>query len=158
MRMLARIPWDLDLYPAMDHKQMKVIDANYSVRVGYWALKYNVQEYKIYVIMIRCSIWILWITCDKFLETIHNKLQLQDPFIMPSRISIGDEQSKPMFINKSITKEVARKWKWSTRWQVWVGYFEIWCKLGCTSRIERRNTIPRGGQAKTLSQLAIKER
>jgi len=32
---------------------MKVMDANYSVRVGYWALRNNVQEYKVYVTMIR---------------------------------------------------------------------------------------------------------
>jgi len=32
---------------------MKVINANYSVRVGYWASKNNMQEYKVYAIMIR---------------------------------------------------------------------------------------------------------
>ncbi len=32
---------------------MKAINANYSVRVGYWALRNNVQEYKVYVVMIR---------------------------------------------------------------------------------------------------------
>jgi hypothetical protein len=31
---------------------MKAIDANYSVSVGYWALRNNVQEYKVYVIVI----------------------------------------------------------------------------------------------------------
>jgi len=30
-------PEDLDLYPTMDQKQMKAIDADYNVRVGYWA-------------------------------------------------------------------------------------------------------------------------
>jgi hypothetical protein len=32
---------------------MKVIDADYSVRVGYWASRNNVQKYKVYVTMIR---------------------------------------------------------------------------------------------------------
>jgi hypothetical protein len=31
---------------------MKGIDVNYNVRVGYWASKNNVQEYKVYVIMV----------------------------------------------------------------------------------------------------------
>jgi len=31
---------------------MKAIDANYSVSVGYWALRNNVQEYKVYVTVI----------------------------------------------------------------------------------------------------------
>jgi hypothetical protein len=30
-----------------------VIDANYSVRMGYWALKNNMLEYKVYATMIR---------------------------------------------------------------------------------------------------------
>jgi hypothetical protein len=47
MKMLARIPWDLDLYPIVDHIQMKVIDVNYSVKMGYWASKNNVQKYKV---------------------------------------------------------------------------------------------------------------
>jgi hypothetical protein len=34
------------LYPVMDHKQMKVIDVNYNVRMGYWASKINMQKYK----------------------------------------------------------------------------------------------------------------
>ncbi len=32
---------------------MKVIDANYNVRMGYWALTNNVQEYKVYATMIQ---------------------------------------------------------------------------------------------------------
>ncbi len=36
MKMFARTR-DLNLYPIVDHKQMKTIDANYNVRVGYWA-------------------------------------------------------------------------------------------------------------------------
>jgi hypothetical protein len=45
-------PRDLDLYPTVDHKQMKAIDANYNVVLGYWASRNNVQEYKVYVIVI----------------------------------------------------------------------------------------------------------
>ncbi len=52
IRMPTRIPRDLDLYPVVDHRYMKAIDANYTVKVGYWALKNNVQEYKVYVTMI----------------------------------------------------------------------------------------------------------
>jgi hypothetical protein len=32
---------------------MKVIDANYSVKMGYWALRNNMQEYKVYATMIQ---------------------------------------------------------------------------------------------------------
>jgi hypothetical protein len=42
MRMFAITPQDLDLYPTMDHIQMKRIDVNYSVRMGYWAVRNNV--------------------------------------------------------------------------------------------------------------------
>ncbi len=31
---------------------MKAIDVDYSVKMGYWASKNNVQEYKVYVTMI----------------------------------------------------------------------------------------------------------
>jgi hypothetical protein len=51
MRMPTRIPQDLDLYLVMDHKQMKGIDVDYSAKVGYWTLRNNVQEYKVYVIV-----------------------------------------------------------------------------------------------------------
>ncbi len=51
--MPAITPRDLDMYPTMDQRQMKVIDAYYNVRVGYGALRNNVQEYEVYVIMIR---------------------------------------------------------------------------------------------------------
>jgi hypothetical protein len=43
MRMLAKTFRDLDLYPVVDHRHMKMIDANYSVRVGYWASRNNVR-------------------------------------------------------------------------------------------------------------------
>ncbi len=52
MRMFARIPRDMDLYPTMDQRQMKVIDVDYSVRVGYWTSRNNMQEYKVYAIVI----------------------------------------------------------------------------------------------------------
>jgi len=51
--MATRTPRDLDLYSIMDQKQTKVIDANYSVRVGYWASKNNLQEFKVYATMIQ---------------------------------------------------------------------------------------------------------
>jgi hypothetical protein len=35
MTMPTRISRDLDLYPIMDKKEMKAIDVNYNVRVGY---------------------------------------------------------------------------------------------------------------------------
>ncbi len=31
---------------------MKLIDVNYIIRVGYWASKYNMQDYKVYAIVI----------------------------------------------------------------------------------------------------------
>jgi hypothetical protein len=40
--MLAKTLRDLDLYPIVDHKQMKVVDTYYNVRVGYWASRNNV--------------------------------------------------------------------------------------------------------------------
>jgi len=42
---------DLDLYLTMDQIEMKVIDANYSVRMGYWALRNHVHVYKVYAIV-----------------------------------------------------------------------------------------------------------
>lgn len=42
---------DLDLYLTMDQTKMKAIDANYSVRVGYWALRNHVHVYKVYAIV-----------------------------------------------------------------------------------------------------------
>jgi hypothetical protein len=50
--MHARTARELDLYPIMDHKDMKVINANYNVKVGYWASRNNMQEYKMYVTVI----------------------------------------------------------------------------------------------------------
>jgi hypothetical protein len=47
---------------------------------------------------------------------------------MPSKISIRDKQSKPIFIGKSIMQEVARKWKWSRLRWIWIAYFKIQCK------------------------------
>jgi len=42
LQMFAITPRVLDLYPTMDQKQMKTIDADYNVRVGYWAsMPYN---------------------------------------------------------------------------------------------------------------------
>ncbi len=47
--MFAITPQDLDLYPAMDQRYMNAIFVDYIIKVGYWALKNNVQEYKVYV-------------------------------------------------------------------------------------------------------------
>jgi hypothetical protein len=43
--MLTKIPRDLDLYPTVDQRQMKTINVKYSVIMGYWALRNNMQEY-----------------------------------------------------------------------------------------------------------------
>jgi hypothetical protein len=50
--MSCRTPKDLDLYPEVGKKEMKFIDVEYQVHVGYWARKNDLQDYKIYVIMI----------------------------------------------------------------------------------------------------------
>jgi hypothetical protein len=52
MRMSIRTPRDLHMYLIVDQRQMKSIDAKCNVKVGYLALKNNVQEYKVYAIMI----------------------------------------------------------------------------------------------------------
>ncbi len=52
VKMFTRTFQNLDLYPIMDHKQLKPINVDYSVRVGYQALRNNMQEYKVYVTMI----------------------------------------------------------------------------------------------------------
>lgn len=52
VRMLVGTPLDLDLYLTLDQKQMKMIDAKYGVRMGYWASRNNVQECKVYATII----------------------------------------------------------------------------------------------------------
>jgi len=52
MTMAIRTLGDLHMCPAMDRRQMKIIDAEYNVRVGYLALKKNMKEYKVYAIVI----------------------------------------------------------------------------------------------------------
>lgn len=69
VRMLVRTPRGLDLYLVVDQRQVKVIDAKYSVRVGYWASRNNVHEYKVYVTMIQMFDLNFVTTCDKLLET-----------------------------------------------------------------------------------------
>jgi hypothetical protein len=39
MKMFSITPQGLDLYPVMDHRQMKVIDGDYNVRMVYKASK-----------------------------------------------------------------------------------------------------------------------
>jgi hypothetical protein len=46
MNMLVIISQDLDLYSIVDHRQMKVIDVDYNVKMGYWASKNDMQKYK----------------------------------------------------------------------------------------------------------------
>ncbi len=53
MRMATRIPRDLHLYLVVDRTQMKMIDAKYNVKVGYWALRNNMQKYKIFATLIQ---------------------------------------------------------------------------------------------------------
>ncbi len=48
MTMPIRTPKDVDLYLVEDQRQMKMIDAKYCVKMGYWASKNHVQEYKVY--------------------------------------------------------------------------------------------------------------
>lgn len=45
-------PRDLDMYPEVEKKEMKFIDAEYQVQLGYWVGKNNLQDYKIYAIVI----------------------------------------------------------------------------------------------------------
>ncbi len=57
MKMFARSFGDLDMYlaldmyPTTDIRQMITIDVDYNARVGYWASRNNVQEYKVYATM-----------------------------------------------------------------------------------------------------------
>ncbi len=39
--MPTKIAQNLDLYPIVDQRHIKTIDADYNVKVGYWALKNN---------------------------------------------------------------------------------------------------------------------
>jgi hypothetical protein len=50
--MPCQTPKDLDLYPKVGKKEMKFIDVEYQVQVGYWARKNGLRDYKIYAIMI----------------------------------------------------------------------------------------------------------
>ncbi len=64
MKMSARTPRrNLDLHPTMDQRQMNVIDVDYSVRVGYWAPRNNMQEYKV------CAI-VIWMFDLDFVKTL----------------------------------------------------------------------------------------
>ncbi len=50
--MPCQTPKDLDLYPKVGKKEMKFINVEYQVQVGYWARKNGLQDYKIYAIVI----------------------------------------------------------------------------------------------------------
>jgi hypothetical protein len=41
VKMPTKIAQNLDLYPIVDQRHIKTIDADYNVKVGYWALKNN---------------------------------------------------------------------------------------------------------------------
>jgi hypothetical protein len=49
--MACLTPHDLDLYLVVEKKEMKSIDVEYQVQVGYWATNNHLQDYKIYVIL-----------------------------------------------------------------------------------------------------------
>jgi hypothetical protein len=107
---------------------MKVIDANYNVRMGYWALRNNMKEYKAYATVI----WMfdpnfvnLWQVPGDNSWLAKKKLKLEDPFIMPSRIFDRDEQNGPIFISRSHMQEVAREWKWSKWRRIWIANFKL---------------------------------
>jgi hypothetical protein len=54
MRMPIRIlGWNLHLYLVVDQKKMKMIDVDYSMRMGYSAPRNNMHEYKVYGIVIQ---------------------------------------------------------------------------------------------------------
>jgi hypothetical protein len=46
--------------------------------------------------------------------------------------------------------KVAKKMKGYKWWQICYAYLKIWCKLGCTRRIKRRNPSGRGGGKNTI--------
>jgi hypothetical protein len=50
--MACQTPEDLDLYLVVGKKEMKSIDAEYQVQVGYWATRNHLRDYKIYARMI----------------------------------------------------------------------------------------------------------
>jgi hypothetical protein len=50
--MACQTPQDLDLYPTSGKKEIKSIDVEYQVEVGYWAQRNHLQDYKICVTMI----------------------------------------------------------------------------------------------------------
>jgi len=50
--MACPTPQDLDLYHVVEKKEMKSINVEYQVQVGYWATKNHLEDYKIYVIVI----------------------------------------------------------------------------------------------------------
>jgi hypothetical protein len=50
--MAYRTPQDLNLYPIVEKKEMKCVDAKYQVQVWYRATRNHLQDYKIYVTVI----------------------------------------------------------------------------------------------------------
>jgi hypothetical protein len=50
--MACETPHDLDLYPIVGKKEMKFIDVEYQIQVGYWVVRNHLRDYKIYVMVI----------------------------------------------------------------------------------------------------------
>ncbi len=52
INMACRTFQDLDLYLVIGKKEIKSIDVEYQIQVGYWVARNHLQDYKIYAIMI----------------------------------------------------------------------------------------------------------
>jgi hypothetical protein len=52
----CRTPPDLDLYPSVQKKKLKNVDARFQAEVGYWASINHLYDYKIYSTMIKMFI------------------------------------------------------------------------------------------------------
>jgi hypothetical protein len=50
--MACRTPQDLNLYPLVDNKEMKSIDAKYQIQIRDWVARNHLQDYRIYATMI----------------------------------------------------------------------------------------------------------
>jgi len=87
----------------------------------------------------------------QFVANWTNKSKLQDPFITPNKISVGDEQNGPIFIGRSYMQKVAKKWKWSRWWWVWTTNLKIRCKLGSIGWIKKGAIVEEEGELRTPS-------
>ncbi len=130
---------------------MKAINANYSVRVGYWASRNNVQEYKVYVVVIRMF------NLD-FVNTLR-QVPKDNPWPVEStnhnyRTHLLCQAKYLLGMNKVDqyllveVSNVARNENDPKKWWLWIAYCKIWCKPWCTSRTKRKNNKAWGGGAK----------